>query len=181
MIVCLKDISEKIFSFNGHVKIINATLKFLTKVSTQEANWIFTKIKFIPPLSKAFQRSALILNQNLVCQNFFHHFSLFSFTQHIFLYLVLFSSNHIWWETWSRKVHLKKLRGKLNIQGTRRLLGDLGTRTLEALADCDTVGDSDDIWSTWVPSALGHSRHLEHSSIQCTRVLECLGTYKQFI
>ena len=29
MIVCLKDISEKIFSFNGYVKIINATLFFL--------------------------------------------------------------------------------------------------------------------------------------------------------
>ena len=39
MIIYLKDILKKVFSFNGYEKIINASLKYLTKVPTQKAKF----------------------------------------------------------------------------------------------------------------------------------------------
>ena len=52
--------------FNGNVKIVNASLKFLIKVLTQKAKFrkFFTKIRYLKPISKAFQISALILPLN---------------------------------------------------------------------------------------------------------------------
>ena len=37
LIICLKGISEESFLFNGNVKIINASLKFLIKVPTKKS------------------------------------------------------------------------------------------------------------------------------------------------
>ena len=43
IIIDLKGLSEKVFFFNGKFKTISATLKFLFKVSTQEARFSLFK------------------------------------------------------------------------------------------------------------------------------------------
>ena len=39
LIICLKDISEKRFLFNGSVKVVNTSLRFLIKMPTQKQNF----------------------------------------------------------------------------------------------------------------------------------------------
>ena len=46
MVIYLKGISEEGLLFNGNVKVINASLKFLIQVAIKKGNSISTKIKF---------------------------------------------------------------------------------------------------------------------------------------
>ena len=46
MLIYLKGISDEGFLFNGNVKVINASLKFLIQVAIKKGNSISTKIKF---------------------------------------------------------------------------------------------------------------------------------------
>ena len=90
-------------------------------LSTREANSIFTKFKFMQPISKAFNISALILVQNQI-----PFLSLGIYIKHLFIYGILS-------DTRERKAHLKTFRG------TRRALGySEGTGALKAISHLGT-------------------------------------------
>ena len=62
----LKGFSEKTFLFNGNFKFISVSLKFFIKVRTKTKMFTryFTKIRYLKPISKAFQIGTLIQLQN---------------------------------------------------------------------------------------------------------------------
>ena len=118
------------FLFNYNVNIINPTLKWCPH---KKQNSIFTKIKLIQPILNAFQISTLILLQNISSSKSSLLFEfLFIYKKHLLQLVLCF--NHNWPYILVYKVHLKILRGHLDIQGTQRVLGHLeGTRHSEGI------------------------------------------------
>ena len=134
--------SREGLSFNGNVKIINATLKFLMNMPTQKAKLNFAKDKSrqsrIPVRSQSrrlFKKTLWFWFKIYFLKTFFTIF-LFFYLQNISFYaFILFYTQSAFKETQSVTKHSRHSEGTWEF----RQWGLSAT------------------WSTWVPRTLGHS------------------------
>ena len=120
--------------FNGNVKIINASLKFLIKLPTQRAKFLVKSLlqSENPNQFQKLFKSALWCCFNIKLLKFFSTIFFFSY---LFLFMwnmflcVKFCSSCIWLDIQAQNMDLKTLRGHSNIKA----LGNLGTQRTRSL------------------------------------------------